>query len=195
MKTVEWHENRLDKLINTLSMCINFENLAVKIKGSDDFFILKSDNYKEFKEIRSSILKDEGFFFLKNKKEVKLSSGQRIYSYMLPAIVAEIESESLIILDEPELYLHPSMEIGLIDMLKFLLQDTKSYAVIATHSAIMTREVDRKGITILRQNDSDVSKVHNPTMQTYGESLETIIGEAFDDYITVKTFFKMILIY
>jgi len=181
-------DSRLNRLKETFSICINFDHLAIKVKGQKDLFILSDENYRDFKKIKSEIVKEEGLFFLKNNKELKLSSGQRIYSYMLPAIVAEIEDESLVILDEPELYLHPSMEIGLVDMLKHLLKDTRSYAIIATHSAIIAREVDKKGVTILRQNAQNVTEAVNPSIQTYGESLELIIGEAFDDYITVKPF-------
>lgn len=46
---------------------------------------------------------------------------------MIPAIISELEEESLLILDEPELYLHPELEVGLINMLKNILDETKSF--------------------------------------------------------------------
>ncbi|GAB3528610.1 AAA family ATPase [Photobacterium alginatilyticum] len=190
-----WWDNdntRLNKLLETLSLSIKFDHLAVKLKDQDELFKIDNNLYKQFKEIKNKIVKEDGIFFIKNGEALKLSSGQKIYSYMLPAIVAEIEDESLIILDEPELYLHPSLEIGLINMLKFLLNETSSYAIIATHSAVLAREVDRKGVTILRHNEENNTEVITPNIQTYGESLELIIGEAFDDYVTPKPFQKVI---
>ncbi|MEH8158782.1 AAA family ATPase [Aeromonas veronii] len=133
-------------------------------------------------------------FFIKNDKALSLSSGQLIYSYMIPAIVSEIEDESLIILDEPELYLHPHLEVGLIDMMKHLLSATSSYSIIATHSAILTREVEKKAVKILRRKNGR-TEISAPSFETYGESLETIVGEVFDDYTTVKPFQNDIMRY
>ena len=106
---------------------------------------------------------------------------------MLPSIVAEIEDESLIILDEPELYLHPNLEIGLIHMLNYLLEETSSYAIIATHSAVIAREIEKDGISILTKKDN-YSHATRPTFETFGSSLELIIGEAFDDFYLPKPY-------
>ena len=110
---------------------------------------------------------------------------------MLPSIVAEIEDESLIVLDEPELYLHPSLEIGLIHMLNYLLEETSSYAIIATHSAVIAREVEKKGISILTKKNN-YSYSSRPTFETFGSSLELIMGEAFDDFNLTKPYQKNI---
>lgn len=58
--------------------------------------------------------------------------------------MSEIEEESLLILDEPELYLHPELEVNLINMIKNILNETNSYSIIATHSSIIAREVEKK---------------------------------------------------
>ncbi|PNK76630.1 hypothetical protein CEQ35_022650 [Yersinia enterocolitica] len=120
-----------------------------------------------------------------------------MYSYMLPSIMAEIEDETLLVLDEPELYLHPSLEVGLIKMLKRILKETKSYAVIATHSAFIVREISKNNVSILREkvsSEGEISLTHNittvskPNIETFGGSLETIMGESFDDYYLKKPF-------
>jgi hypothetical protein len=118
---------------------------------------------------------------------VPLSSGQTIYSYMLPNLVAEVDDESLIIVDEPELYLHPTMEIGLLDMLKQLLAATKSNAIIATHSSILAREVEQSGISVLRRV-GERTEVSNPGFETFGQTVEVIMGLAFDDYDVRKPY-------
>jgi len=103
--------------------------------------------------------------------------------------MAEIEDESLILIDEPELYLHPTLEIALLDMLKTVLSVTKSYAVIATHSPVMVREIDKDAVSILRKREGRTA-VHRPPFQTLGESTDRISGEVFDDYYTNKPFQK-----
>ncbi|MCX8793813.1 ATP-binding protein [Vibrio parahaemolyticus] len=180
-------ETRLKTLKDTLKLSMDFDSIAVKLKSNDDFFKFEDDSYLKFADNKHDIDETQGLFFLKNDEPIKLSSGQEIFSYMIPSLVAEIEEESLLIIDEPELYLHPTLEIGLIDMLKKLLKETNSSAIIATHSALLAREVARDGTVILRKQNG-FTIADSPTIQTYGESLEVIIGEAFDDYSTVKPF-------
>ncbi|WP_373959348.1 AAA family ATPase [Vibrio gigantis] len=182
-----WNEySRLDNLKDTLSLSMDFDEIAVKIKD-DDFYIIDSKSYKTFNKIKNEIKRNEGLFFLKNGLPIKLSSGQEIFSYMIPSLAAEIEDESLIVIDEPELYLHPTLEVALINMLKNLLDETNSSAIIATHSALIAREVADDGVLILKKKDG-YTTVQPPEIQTFGESLEVIIGEAFDDYTTYKPF-------
>jgi predicted ATPase len=183
-------QHRLDLLLNTLKMSVKFDTLALKSKSGD--FIKVEDKYgAPIEEIEKILDFKAGIFFLKNDNVMPLSSGQIIYSYMIPALASEIEDESLVILDEPELYLHPSLEVGLISMLKSLLQETSSYAIIATHSAILAREVSQDGIKILHASQVGTT-VSSPSFETYGESLDLILGTAFDDYQTPKPFQKLL---
>lgn len=177
---------RLHVLFSTLKLSINFDEIRLKDKEDNDISVsIESDlNPKKFKHVLD--LTKGICFYLKNEL-VELSSGQLIYSYMIPSIVAEIEEESLIILDEPELYLHPSMEIGLIEMLRHLLEETSSYAIIASHSAVLAREIERRSIRILRKNDGRTI-ITPPSFETYGASLEKISKEVFDDFSTDKPF-------
>lgn len=115
----------------------------------------------------------------------------KIYTYMIPAIISELDEESLLILDEPELYLHPELEVGLINMLKYILDETKSFSIIATHSSILTREVERNAVTILRKEQGN-TKVFKPSIETYGESIDVIISEVFDDEYISKPYQKEI---
>ena len=128
-----------------------------------------------------------GLIFKKNNINLSLNSGQIIYSYILPSIMSEIEEESLLILDEPELYLHPELEVNLINMIKNILFETNSYSIIATHSSIIAREVERKSINILRKKDN-ITRVFKPSIETYGESIVRIIAEVFDDNYIEKPF-------
>lgn len=188
-KENNWWEDRgrFEVLKETLNLCVDFDSIAIKSRESGELLSIDSASSKNIDILSNEGSKEDGLYFLKDGEPLNLSSGQKIYSYMIPALVAEIEDESLIILDEPELYLHPHLEIGLINMMKYLLEETSSYSIIATHSAILTREVEKRGVKILRKNDNRTT-VSTPSFETYGESLETIIGEVFDDYVTDKPF-------
>jgi energy-coupling factor transporter ATP-binding protein EcfA2 len=182
-----WYdESRLKMLFDTLSISIDFDCISLDINDGNQL-LLKKNDLIDVTTIKTKISLSAGLTFLKGGNKIELSSGQIIYSYMLPALVSEIEDESLIIIDEPELYLHPTMEVGLIKMLRALLSQTKSYAIIATHSSFLAREIERKAVTILRK-ENGVTKAYRPTIETYGASLDAISGESFDDYEIVKPF-------
>ncbi|HCK7280392.1 TPA: AAA family ATPase [Enterobacter roggenkampii] len=171
--------SRFKLLIETLSLAINFDSFKLWTDSGEEI-ILNKDS-KEKRKVLKKIDAKKGFEIIRQDKPIHLSSGQLMYAYMIPAIVSEMKEESLLILDEPELYLHPTLEMGLIKMLKSLLKDSSSYAIIATHSAVMAREVVKSGVKILREK-AGVTKNDIPGIETYGESLDAIVGEVFDDY-------------
>ncbi|HHH1927397.1 TPA: AAA family ATPase [Yersinia enterocolitica] len=185
-------KGRYELLKETLSLALKFDYIGLYKKNDE---IINIDNEKHIDLDKVNIKK--GICFVKGGEVIELSSGQMMYSYMLPSIMAEIEDETLLVLDEPELYLHPSLEVGLIKMLKRILKETKSYAVIATHSAFIVREISKNNVSILREkvsSEGEISLAHNittvskPNIETFGGSLETIMGESFDDYYLKKPF-------
>ncbi|WP_272675086.1 MULTISPECIES: AAA family ATPase [unclassified Providencia] len=184
-----WNEkSRLRLLQETLSISIDFDSIfMLKNDGTE---LLLNDKVN-INDLNHNMNFGNGLIFKKENKEIPLSSGQKIYTYMLPAIISELEEESLLILDEPELYLHPELEVGLINMLKNILNETKSYSIIATHSAILTREVERNAVTILRKIGGN-TKTYKSSIETYGESIDMIISEVFDDEWINKPYQKEI---
>lgn len=185
-----WPKSRFAILKDTLHTAIDFDTLGFKTKDGNHILITE-DFLNSPEPFSKSVDLRYGICFFKKGIEISLSSGQLIYTYMLPALAAEIEEESLVILDEPELYLHPSLEVGLITMLQNLLKDTYSYAVIATHSAVLAREIDSNGINILRRSEQGTYSV-KPAIETFGGSLDAIVGDVFDDYHETKPYQQII---
>jgi ABC-type sugar transport system ATPase subunit len=183
-------KSKFDQLFEALNRHIEFDAIGIKIRNGD-FAYINKENQEKIKIEFDQLEANQGVNFFLNGVKVNLSSGQNIYAYMLPSLMAEIEDESLVLIDEPELYLHPTLEIALLDMLKTVLSVTKSYAVIATHSPVMVREIDKDAVSILRKREGRTA-VHRPPFQTLGESTDRISGEVFDDYYTNKPFQKSI---
>ncbi|HIE9623530.1 TPA: AAA family ATPase [Klebsiella quasipneumoniae subsp. quasipneumoniae] len=184
-----WTEKtRFQLLKDTLSISITFDSISILDNDENEIFISEKTKINAIKE---NINLNSGLVFKKDGVIVPLSSGQKIYTYMIPAIISELDEESLLILDEPELYLHPELEVGLINMLKYILDETKSFSIIATHSSILTREVERNAVTILRKEQGN-TKVFKPSIETYGESIDVIISEVFDDEYISKPYQKEI---
>lgn len=188
-----WRDvSRFELLFKTLKQSINFDFLAFKGKDGKEIFLSEKEK-PSAKSIEEKFDATLGISFFKQGTDtqqpspVLLSSGQTIYSYLLPNLVSEVEDESLVVLDEPELYLHPAMEIALINMVKILLKVTKSNAIVATHSSILAREVERLGVVVLRR-ENERTTATPPPFETFGQSVELIMGEVFDDYHVRKAY-------
>lgn len=189
-KNFWWTEDsRFANLFDTLKLSIDFDTLELTKHDGTRITLARDDDpaRAEIETLEPDIDFECGISFVKDGRTLDLSSGQRMYSYMLPCLAAEVEDESLVIIDEPELYLHPTMEVNLINMLKHLLATRKSYAIIATHSSVMAREIRHDAVTILR-HEHGRTHASSPGFETFGESVDKIIGSAFDDYRVKKPY-------
>ncbi len=184
---VEGDAGKIKTIFSTLSLSMSFDTIRFKTIKHKNIDVTMDGEKIVFDDENEEINYQAGVTFINKGDEVKLSSGQQIYSFMIPSIVSEIQDETLVIIDEPELYLHPALEVGLIKMLKSILTQTKSYAIIATHSALIAREVQSKCVNVLKEATYG-TMIDKPNIETYGESLEEIIGEIFDDYSLKKPY-------
>ncbi|WP_203296531.1 AAA family ATPase [Luteirhabdus pelagi] len=123
-----------------------------------------------------------------------LSSGQSIIIYVITGIIANINNESLVIFDEPEMHLHPNAIANLIRLLHALLDKYNSFAILATHSPIIIQEVPSKFVRIL-EREGNITTTRTLDIESFGENLTTITTDVFDTNEingTYKQFFKSI---
>lgn len=137
--------------------------------------------------LRQHLLEGEGIFFVKEDRVVALSSGQRLFSYIVINILGAIRRNSLIIIDEPELFLHPNLEIAFIGMLKSILHAYSSKALIATHSLVTVREIPRECVHVLEQTNEGLF-IKNPPFETFGGDIQRISSYVFGDRSVTKPF-------
>lgn len=125
-------------------------------------------------------LPDEDIRFYKNGEPFTLSSGQLSFLVSMFSLISTIESNSLILIEEPENFLHPSLLTHFINALTKILRDTNSVAIIATHSALVLREIPSEQITIL-QRRSDFTMYQSPRIETFGADTHQIMIDVFGD--------------
>lgn len=109
-----------------------------------------------------------------------LSSGELVMLQFAAQAIASIETGSLLLLDEPETHLHPNFVSDFMDLLQELLKQTRSIAIIATHSAYIVREVPRRRVNILRRTDEGIEVVR-PRLQTFGSNVDAVSQFVFGD--------------
>ncbi len=196
-------------ILSVLMSAIEFDFIAFEIIESFDLFnqtpdfsdflvgedkrYLKIDGHVIQKieewniDLRNCIRFDSGAVFIKGNKVIEISSGQRLFCYIVVNVVGQIRKDSLIVIDEPELFLHPALEIEFIALLKKVLKAFTSKAILATHSLAITREVPAKCVHVYRKQNDKV-EVEYPPFETFGGDMQRISSYVFGDNSITKPF-------
>jgi len=137
----------------------NIENTIVNLSKFEEHDVIKELNKRienfGMEEIKLSFIDkstpfDQSYFSKKFEKltlPVKyLGSGiEMIYAIMLLDALASLSKENLIILiDEPELHLHPSLQEKFANYLYDLSQQDKYQVIISTHSPVFIKNLVNK---------------------------------------------------
>lgn len=146
---------------------------------------VKEKNRQEiWLEVLSQLFEQEHSNIIEQIKQEKfdsinLSSGQHIMICTITELIANIENESIILFDEPEIHLHPNAIANLMRMFTLLLERFNSYAIFSTHSPLIIQEVPSKYINVLNRID-DILTVRKPDVECFGNNITDIIFDAFD---------------
>lgn len=96
------------------------------------------------------------------------------------SIISTIENNSLVIIEEPENYLHPSLLTHFINSVTHVLRDTNSIALISTHSPLVLRETPSEQITILHRSNGK-TYYKKTSIETFGADTHQIMIDVFGD--------------
>lgn len=120
----------------------------------------------------------------------RLSSGETAMLRFAVLAVATIERGSVLVLEEPETYLHPNYISQLMAILHDLLQATSSIALVVTHSAYVVREATRQRVNVLRRDEDGCPRFVVTPIQTFGASIDSISQFVFGDGLVSPQFRK-----
>lgn len=112
-------------------------------------------------------------------EDINLSSGQHILICTITELIANLENESIVLFDEPEIHLHPNAISNVLRMFYKLLEEFNSYAIFSTHSPLILQEIPSQYIQILDRTD-DILTVRRPDIECFGNSINNIIHDVFD---------------
>jgi predicted ATPase len=151
--------------------------------------IVESDRNKLWREMIGSVLdkpvmeKLRKYLFTVHSDDrpaivPKLSSGQLVLVSTITELVAAIENESIVLIDEPEMHQHPNSVAGLLLSLTKLLKKFDSFAVIATHSPLVIQQIPAKYVRLfVRVGNATI--IRPPVKECFGENLTSITQEIF----------------
>ncbi|EAU1627351.1 AAA family ATPase, partial [Salmonella enterica] len=203
-KFIRGRVNKLNTVNEVLKSAIDYEQCALKLKpserptffshqavsiNSEQFFLIEdiSTWLPNIDLLRDACSLNDGVVFIKNNNIVPLSSGQRLFAYIVVNVVASIRDNSLIVIDEPELFLHPTLEIEFVGLLKKILKPFRSKAILATHSLSITREVPSRCVHIFH-DEGEGLEILPPPFETFGGNVQRISSYIFGDKSISKPF-------
>ena len=117
----------------------------------------------------------------------RLSSGHATILLTITRLVELVDENTLVILDEPENYLHPPLLSSFIRALSNLLDNRNGVAIVATHSPVVLQEVPRDCVWQLSRSGSRV-KLERPRIETFGENVGILTNEVFGLEVTNSGF-------
>lgn len=123
--------------------------------------------------------------FYKKGKQIaseEMSSGEFAMLFMVLSIsTASSDSHTLILIDEPELSLHPNWQMTIIDNLDRALKDQVCHLLIATHSHMLVSDLPMNRSSVSQwQKDEDGNLIANRIEEnTYGWSAEEVLLKVF----------------
>lgn len=114
---------------------------------------------------------------------LEMSAGQRVLTELYVALFDKLDQKALVLMDEPENHLHPSLIALFIKNLNDLLNRRRAFAIVATHSPIIVQETPSKYVTVLEREGSKTT-TSPPPFETFGESIENITKHLFETDFT-----------
>jgi energy-coupling factor transporter ATP-binding protein EcfA2 len=160
-------------------------------RRKESIFLIKlhdrhSQLYKYMRMLLPSELVDAMFNAIEEFDEGKymaihqyLSSGQSMLMNLIIEIVANIRHNTLILLDEPEVHLHPKGITKIINILNEICRDFSSCCVLATHSAVIIQELLSRNVIVMDREENGAPIVRPMRVESLGENLTTITEDVF----------------
>lgn len=115
------------------------------------------------------------------------SSGQQQMLCALFGLATSVEDDCLVLLDEPELSLHPEWQLKFVDALFELLSNvSNTHTLIATHSPLVVQRASALGADIIQLGEGSSRRSRSTTDQT-SVSIEQALVDVFHTPITDST--------
>lgn len=118
-----------------------------------------------------------------------MSSGQLHIFELLTFIHAHIKLSSLLIIDEPEVHMHPQFIVLFMAMLGHVLHQFRSYVVVATHSPLVVREMVGQNVYLMKIVEGNIPNVGKVGFETFGADASELYMNIFNYDECISSFY------
>ena len=127
-------------------------------------------------------------------KITDMSSGQKIILLNVLNLILKVRERTLVIIDEPELFLHPPILKAYIRAVEEIVDEENGACLLATHSAIVLQEIPHTNIRKLEYNPiTKIGDVTELKIKTFGENSSFINDSIFGTDLRNTGFYKYII--
>lgn len=175
---------------NVLSYDIDISNNTKNIDFIDDYSIIEELMSMEVLKLEELEIVKRNNYAYNNS-----SSGEFHLINSITSIISNIENNSLILIDEPEVSLHPNWQLKYIELLDNILSNYLGcHIIISTHSHFLITNLKSKDSFVLstkRDKDNNQIMIKEINYDTFGWSAENILYNVFDVVTTRNHYFEM----
>ena len=111
----------------------------------------------------------------------KMSSGQTMLTNLIIDITANVRSNCLIMIDEPEVHLHPNAITQIINVVNLVCDIFSSCCIMATHSPLVIQSLLSRNVLIMERDIDGMPVIRQMRIESLGENLTTINEEIFSN--------------
>lgn len=122
----------------------------------------------------------------------QFSTGQLQIFTLITHMCAYIHLNSLVVLDEPEIHLHPRLVTDFFTCLGELLFFFGSYALVPTHSPLVIRECVNGNVYLMQRTCNNIAHIGLVPFRTFGQDLTTLYENVFG-YEERRTFYYSVI--
>lgn len=166
-------------IVSESDMYHDLESRFKRIKERDRFDIL-IESLGEIIDNREVLNELVNTYNISNINYKKLSSGQAITMFVITSVIENIEEESLLMFDEPEIHLHPNSISNFMRMVNSILDKFDSYAIISTHSPLIVQEIPAKYVRVFDRLNFNIPIIRHLNEECFGENISNIVRCIFD---------------
>lgn len=187
------NQERLNSLIEFLNRISLDNNVLIKKNRSklieiDLFNLMLNPIELSFIDdlVKLDIINFDSIHIKKKENEISIeqaSSGEYHFIISLLSIYSKIKENSLILIDEPEISLHPNWQMKYINFLKQIFKKySNCHFIISTHSHFLVSDLEGNNSSVLTLSRSSDDKIISKLLtgiNTYGWSAEQVLLTVF----------------
>ncbi len=106
-----------------------------------------------------------------------LSTGHKAVVNVVASLCLHLNTNSLVLLDEPEAHLHPPLIASLLRVTRTLLSEFHAHAIAATHSPVVIQETLGRHVLVLNRVGNRTNWSVSPR-ETFGENLSSLTRDS-----------------
>jgi len=104
----------------------------------------------------------------------RLSSGQQLLLFTVLQLEADLTPGTIVLFDEPESHLHPTLLSSFLRELHDLLEQRDAFAILATHTPLVLQEIPSRQVIVLGSEGNDRYEG-----ETFGETVSRLMDYVF----------------